>query len=123
MCKFINLEDLVANALIEMIEKNNTNKVSFEQLRKYGNMLISWFKNNNNEDVILLLSKHYISELIYNHPDYFEIYDNNETDNYIKLKQTKTAKDLRDRFRSYLSVDMLMAFTDKENLRELSILV
>jgi len=123
MCKFINLEDLVANALIEMIEKNNTNKVSFEQLRKYGNMLISWFKNNNNEDVILLLSKHYISELIYNHPDYFEIYDNNETDNYIKLKQTKTAKDLRDRFRSYLSVDMLMAFMDKENLRELSILV
>lgn len=122
MYKFIGMEDLVANALIEMIEKNYQRRVSFEQLGNYGTVIMRWF-HHTGEEVVLLVSKYYTNELIRNYSDFFEVFDDSETDSYIELKETKTAEDLRAHFRSYLSVDMLMAFTAEENLRELNLMV
>jgi hypothetical protein len=121
MSKFIGIEDLAANALIEMIEKNNTRKVSFEQLRKYGTVIIRWFLEKD-EEAILLISRHYTNEMIRNYSDFFEINDEDET-SYIELKDEKSVDDLRNHLRAYLSLEMLIAFTDKNNLIELGIRV
>ncbi len=122
MCKFIGIEDLVANALIEIIEKNHENKVTFEQLGNYGAVIVRWF-HDSGEEVVLLVSRDYTNELIRNYSDFFEVHDSNDANGYIKLKSTKTVSDLRNHFRSYLSIDMLMAFTDKNNLRQLNVMV
>ena len=122
LCKFIGMEDLVANALIEIIEKKKENKVSFEQLRKYGAVIVRWFKDNaDNEEVVILVSRFYTNELIRNYSDFFKIIDSSKGDSYIELKETKTAEDLRNHFRSYLSIDTLLAFTDKNSLLALDV--
>lgn len=120
MCKFIGIEDLVANALIEMIEKNKSRKVSFEQLNKYGAMIIRILREND-EEAVVLVSKHYTNELIRNYSDFFEIMDNDSSDSYITLKDGKTEGDLRRHFRAYLSISMILAFTDSSSLSELGI--
>lgn len=122
MCKFIGIEDLVANALIEMIEKNDIRRVSFKQLRKYGTVIVRWLQDNG-EEAVLLVSQYYTNEFIRNYSDFFEVHDNDDSDSYIELKQTKSVDDLRNHFRAYLSIDMLIAFTQKNSLCELDIRV
>ncbi len=50
---------------------------------------------------------------VFDYSDYFEVLDN-EKDSYIKLKDGKTTEDLRMIFRAYISIDMLLAFTNEE---------
>ncbi len=38
---FIGVEDLVANTLIELVEKTGNRTVSFSQLNKYGDAIIA----------------------------------------------------------------------------------
>ncbi|MCL2566028.1 MAG: hypothetical protein FWE24_09510 [Defluviitaleaceae bacterium] len=122
MCKFIGIEDLVANALIELLEKNNCRRVSFETLLKYGAVVLNVLRDKGDE-AIFLLSKEHTNELIRNYSDYFEI-DRSEIDSdAIVLKEGKTVDDLRDRFRAFLTVDRLLAFTDDKSLAELGVAV
>ena len=45
MCVYIGIEDLAANALIELLEKDNSNtKVSFKALEDYGNAVVNYVK-------------------------------------------------------------------------------
>jgi len=114
MKRFIGMEDLVANALIEVYENSNgdLNKVSFKQLNDYGAKIIRFFYEKDRE-AIILVSKYHTNELIRNYSDYFEIVDNLE-DSYIKIKSGKTVEELRRAFRAYISIDMLLAFTNEE---------
>ena len=120
MCKFIGIEDLVANALIEIYEKNGCRKVSFEQLRNYGAVIVSWLQENG-EEAVILVSKHYTNELIRNYSDFFEVVDSNDHNSYIELKDDKTVDDLRSHFRAYLPIDMIIAFTRKSSVLELGL--
>lgn len=120
MSKFIGIEDLVANALIELIEKNGNKEVSFEQLNNYGAVVVRILQSNNAEEAILLVSKYYTNELIRNYSEFFEIIDK-DVDSFIKLKEGKSSDDLRNRFRAYMSTDMLVAFTDVLSLIELGV--
>jgi len=49
MCYFIGIEDLVANALIELVEKTGNRTVSFSQLNKYGKAVIAKLKKDDLE--------------------------------------------------------------------------
>ena len=44
---FISVEDLVANALIELVEKTGNRTVSFSQLNKYGDAIIAKLRARN----------------------------------------------------------------------------
>lgn len=122
MCRFIGIEDLVANALIELLEKGACRRVSFETLVKYGTVVMSVLRENGSEAVILI-SKEYTNELIRNYSDFFEIDQSELNNDAIVLKAEKTVDDLRNRFRAFLTIDSLLAFTDTKSLAELGVAV
>ena len=119
MCKFIGIEDLAANALIELIEGKDCNKVSFEQLINYGNVIVKLL-DKLNEEVVLLISNDYTNEVIRNYSDFFRIEKENNEE-YFALKNEKSVDDLRLYFRACLTLDLLTAFTDQESLNEIGV--
>ncbi len=123
MCKFISVEDIVANALIEIYENNGGRKVSFEQLRNYGEGVIRYIKNEKREDAVLLVSRYHMRELVRSYSEFFNLDDTGDSGTYLELRSDKTAEDLRTNFRAYISIDMLLAFTNKNNLHELGVFV
>lgn len=122
MYRFIGIEDLAANALIELLEKNNCRRVDFETLVKYGNAVTKVLRENGDE-ATLLLSKEYTNELIRNYSDFFEIDHSDQRSDAIVLRDEKTVEDLRNRFRAFLTLDCLLAFTDSKSLAELGVAV
>ena len=56
MYYFIGIEDLVANALIELVEKTGNRTVSFSQLNKYGDAIVAKLKASN-MDVTLIYTR------------------------------------------------------------------
>ena len=121
MFRFIGIEDLAANALIELLEKNDCRRVEFETLVKYGNAVTNVLRENGDE-ATLLLSKEYTNEMIRNYSDFFEI-DQSQRNDAIILKTEKTVEDLRNRFRAFLTLDCLLAFTNSKSLAELGVAV
>jgi len=120
MCKYIYIEDLVANALIELIENNNCRKIEFETLIKYGTVIIKYLRDNST-NAILLVSKDYASAMIKNYSGFFEIINPGLPNACISLKDGIEADDLREYFRSSLSFDVLLAFTSKDALLTLGL--
>ena len=45
MCIYIGIEDLVANALIELVEKSEKREVLFKQLDEYGAKVIKYLND------------------------------------------------------------------------------
>lgn len=122
MCRFIGIEDLVANALIELMEKSNCRKVDFETLVKYGAVVVRCLRENG-EEAVFLLSKEHTNELIRNYSAFFEIEHCDDGNDRILLKADKTVEDLRNHFRAFLSIDSLLAFTNKKSIAELGVAV
>ena len=56
MCIYIGIEDLVANALIELVENSEKREVMFRELDAYGAMVVKCL-NDKQEQAVLLLSK------------------------------------------------------------------
>lgn len=122
MFKFIGIEDLVANALIELMENNACREVTFETLIKYGAVVLSVMRDNGDE-AVFLLSKEHTDELIRNYSDFFEIHRGDAGSDAIVLRAEKTVDDLRARFRAFLTIDSLLAFTNRRSLAELGVAV
>lgn len=53
----IGIEDLVANALIELVDNNENNReVTYEQLNEYGAIVIETL-NTKHEEAVLIISR------------------------------------------------------------------
>ena len=122
MCKFIGIEDLAANALIELIKscEKNPPEVSFKQLIKYGNAIITDYRVKNNEDAVLVLSREGI-KVIRDYSSFFTI-NHKEDGDYFTLVDGVSADDLRKEFRSKLPIELLYSFISEEALLELGII-
>ncbi len=114
MNSFIYFEDLVANALIEKIDHNQSASITISDLEDYGSRVENWWRHHKNIDVTILNSGYYISKLFYEYPNYFSKCSVNG-DTFICLKDGKTSDDLRNEFRSYLNPDMLLCFKQSYN--------
>ena len=113
MNSYIYMEDLVANVLIQKIEKNQSRDVRFSELSKYGNKLVSWWSKKKDIHVTVLLSKYDTDKMMSDYADFFSIRMDPDTGEFIfSLKPDKTSNDLRRTFRPYLSVDMLLSFIE-----------
>lgn len=119
MYRYIGMEDVVANALIELIEKKESKKVSMNQLIEYGNVVVHNLKSNG-EKAILLVSRDYTDEFIRDYSNYFHLEFQDE-EQFIELKEGFTAEDLRATFRAYLTISVLKAFIDKDSLSVLGV--
>jgi len=114
MCRFIGMEDVVANALIELIDSKGCRRVNTKQIMEYGVLIVRYLMKNG-EQAVLLISRDYTSEFIYNYSDFFEI-SVQGNDEYISLKDSKTVEDLRACFRACISPDYLEAFISEQSL-------
>ena len=124
MCVYIGIEDLVANALIEVVEKNAERRVVFfRELDEYGAMVVKYL-NENNEHAVLLLSKERTNSFLHDYSEFFELYsEDGKIDEGIRLKDGVTTSSLWERFRSYLTIDVMRAFMNEEALNKLGVTV
>lgn len=119
MCIYIGIEDLVANALIELVEKSAEREVLFKQLDEYGAQVIKYL-NDKEEQAVLVLSKERTNEFLHDYSDYFELFSRG-MDEGIRLKENVSVSELWEKFRGYLSVDVMLAFMDKVSVSALGV--
>ena len=119
MCMYIGIEDLVANAIIELVEKSQRNEVLFSEINRYGATVVQILSENDNK-AILILSKERTSAFLNDYSDFFELYTNG-TEEGIRLKENISVGQLWEKFRRYLSIDVMMAFTDVRSIAELGV--
>jgi hypothetical protein len=105
----LNMEDFVANALIESIEERDERKISFKQLDLYRNNVRNMLKEHG-KAAIIPVSETNTKYCFYNYSDFFE-WKNDGEENYILLKEGKNIDDLRKSFRAYLPLDVLLIFS------------
>lgn len=119
MCIYIGIEDLVANALIELVEKTSVREVLFKDLDKYGAMVVE-FLNKKEEQAVLILSKERTNEFLYDYSDYFELFSGT-TGKGIRLKEEISVEKLWEKFRGYLSVEVMLAFMSAQAITALGV--
>lgn len=119
MCMYIGIEDLVANAIIELVEKSQRNEVLFSEINRYGATVVQILSEKDNK-AILILSKERTSAFLNDYSDFFELYTNG-TEEGIRLKGNVSVSQLWEKFRGYLSIDVMMAFTDARSIAALGV--
>lgn len=119
MCFYIGIEDLAANALIELMKKGGRRDISYQELEVYGANVVQWLSKKG-EKAILILSRDNTNELFRNYSDFFE---ETELENGmgIKLKDGKELNDLIIRFRGYLALDVLLALVNDSVVQALGV--
>lgn len=119
MCIYIGIEDLVANALIELVERNEKGEVLFKDLNQYGAVVIKLL-NKESEKAVLILSTERTNEFIGDYSEYYEVFHAEQGEG-VRLKENVQIDDLWVRFRSYLSVEVLKAFMNNESVKMLGV--
>lgn len=112
MCYYIGIEDLVANALIERVERTQSRKVSLKQLNEYGRAIVAKLKIAN-EEAILIFNRDVTNNFFHDCTDYFTI-NECEDDTIISLNDNVSTDQLRNQFRINISFELLKAFVDKD---------
>ena len=114
---FIGIEDLVANALIEIVEKTSTRTVSFTQLNRYGEAIIAKLRAEN-VDATLIFNRNTTGQFFHDCSDIFGITET-EKDIFITLNDNISTTYLRKRFRINLALHMLSAFVSEDAIKEI----
>lgn len=114
----IGIEDLAANALIEMMSKDKSKRfVSYENLEDYGSEVLN-FLNMTEKKAVLNLSRENTNLMFRKYSDVFkETVLNNQVG--IALKPKVSTEDLIIKFRGYLAFDVLLAFVNKQTVAKL----
>lgn len=105
MCKFIGVEILAANALIEALENAVGNSITFAKLEEYGIKVIKFLEQEFKEQAVILYNENSIGNRILNYAEYFSV-----SNDSIEVKKGITARDLRMKFRATLTYEILKAF-------------
>ena len=111
MCAYIGIEDLAANALIEIIDNKKGAEpkfVSYNTLQEYGLEIVK-ILSQKGEEAVLILSREETRKMLRNYSDIF-IECMQDGVEGIRLKDNVTTDELIARFRGYLSLDVLLAF-------------
>lgn len=119
MCMYIGIEDLVANAIIELVEKSQRNEVLFSEINRYGATVVQILSEKDNK-AILILSKERTTAFLNDYSDFFELYTTGLEEG-IRLRENVSVGQLWEKFRGYLSIDVMMAFTDVRSIAELGV--
>lgn len=124
MCKYIGIECVAANALIELFENQDKSEVTFEALFKYGMQVVHLLEERTGEEILLLFSQRYQYSMMENYSDYFDFEYSSNGNGIFKLKgddKGKVLVALKERFRWTMSKQFVQAFKDSSSLKELGI--
>ena len=119
MCFYIGLEDLAANAMIEMLKKGERRFLTYNEIEMYGAEVVQILKENG-EKAVLILSRENTDALFRNYSEFFEEGEQNGKRG-IKLKVDKEVEDLIQQFRGYLALDVLLAFMNQRCVQVLGV--
>ncbi|MDE7211426.1 MAG: hypothetical protein K2O03_08280 [Lachnospiraceae bacterium] len=117
MCFYIGIEDLAANAMIEMLKKGGQRFLTYSEIEMYGAEVVQILKENG-EKAVLILSRENTDALFRSYSEFFEESEQNGKRG-IKLKENKEVEDLIQQFRGYLALDVLLAFMNQRSVQVL----
>lgn len=117
MCFYIGIEDLAANAMIEMMKKGGQRFLTYSEIEMYGAEVVQILKDSG-EKAVLILSRENTDALFRNYSEFFEESERGGKRG-IKLKENKKVEDLIKQFRGYLALDVLLAFMDQRSVQVL----
>lgn len=115
MCFYIGIEDLAANALIEIMKKTDRSFLTYSEIESYGAEVVQILKENG-EKAVLILSRDNTDALFKNYSEFFEEQEKDGKKG-ILLREGKSTEDLIQHFRGYLALDVLLAFMDQRRGR------
>lgn len=114
----IGIEDLAANALIEVFD-GGRNFLTYRKLEEYGNEVVR-ILTEKQEEAALILSRNSTVNMYRDYSAFFEEAEENG-ELGVHLKEGKDGDDLIDAFRGYLPLPFLLAFVDQRSRRILGI--
>lgn len=125
MYTFIRIENVAANALIELLEKRNEREVSFDMIVRYGTRVAQFLQESFNEEPVLLLSRKYQINMIENYSDFFEA-DLSVGGQGVSFRskgedRQETIEILTKNFRCPMGMQLQEAFLSADALHELGI--
>lgn len=115
MCYFVEIQDLAANALIELLDSNRGKRVTFRQLNDYGVAVVRKLIGNG-QDAVLLVSREYVFGMRRECSDLFSVHNIDKPDAYIELRPGIDVQRLVDRFYGAIPFEILDAMTDSDVL-------
>lgn len=119
MCIYIGIEDLVANALIEVIENSDRHEVRFRDLNDYGARVIQ-ILNREEDRAVLIMSRERTSDFLHDYTQYFELVDI-EGEEGIALKEDISVDILWEAFRGCIATEVMLAFMNKNSIEALGV--
>lgn len=117
MCYFIGIADLVANALIELVEKTGRRTIPLSKLSNYGDAIVAKLKKENTE-VILIFSRDETDRFFHDCSDVFTVKEK-DNDILISLNDSVSTQYLRRRFRINIALNLLSAFVSQDVLKNI----
>lgn len=115
MCYFIEIQDLAAYALVDLMEHANSRTVSFRALHAYGIAVVRRLIDEEQE-AILLTSREHVYGMVRECSDYFEAHDLGGADATIVLRDGVSKEDLLSRFIGSIPLAVLRAMIDERSL-------
>lgn len=118
MCYYIGIDDLAANALIELLKKDGNRRfVSYDSLKEYGANVLKTLQDDG-EEAILIYTRDSKAAFLRDYSDFFREDENDGKVGLYLLDEIKR-RDLIKCFRGYLPYKVVLAFMDDEAVNEL----
>lgn len=112
---YIEIDDLVGNAFVSYLEKTGKRVLSIYKIEEFGKNIVRDLKSKGTESM-LLLSRDMTYSFFYEYADWF-VYV--ERESLVILKDNISVKQLIKKFSGYLSLEVLLAFRNEENIKVL----
>ena len=111
---YIGLEDLAANAMIEIMEKRMRDGkplvqpcFTYRDLESYGSKVVKYINKETDDTAMLILSRASTLNMLRNYSEFFE---ETEDEHGIKLREGKSVENLKFTFRAYKGKGLIDAF-------------
>ena len=108
MCFYIGIEDLIANALIELLEQGKNREIDAMTLESYGAEVVKTLSSEG-EEAVLLLSRDHTHQFLQDYSDYFTCKGFETNNPVFSLRPGVDVGMLRSRFRSRMALRVLEA--------------
>ena len=112
---YIEIDDLVGNAFVSYLEKTGKRVLSLYKIENFGNNIVRDLESKGTESM-LLLSRDRTHSFFYEYSDWFVYL---ERESLVILKNNISVEQLIKKFSGYLSLEVLLAFRNEENIKVL----
>lgn len=117
---YIEIQDLVANALIELLERGKKGEVLFRQLDEYGARVVEVLSKEKETTAVLVVSRESQMAMVEDYGDMFELFERDGAKG-IRLKEGFDALQVWNRFCTSLSLKVLRAFQSQQTKEALGV--